>query len=138
MRVVDLFAGCGGLSLGFEQQGFNIVAAFELWDAAIKCYEANFTHPIFKIDLSDTQAAVQLIKEYQPDIIIGGPPCQDFSHAGKRVELTLLILSSRLICLIPKLLYNLLKSISQISLLVGHLAKTFLMQAKELRIKEHY
>ena len=86
MRVVDLFAGCGGLSLGFEQQGFNIVAAFELWDAAIKCYEANFTHPIFKIDLSDTQAAVQLIKEYQPDIIIGGPPCQDFSHAGKRVE----------------------------------------------------
>ena len=86
MRVVDLFAGCGGLSLGFEQQGFNVVAAFELWDAAIKCYEANFTHPIFKIDLSDTQAAVQLIKEYRPDIIIGGPPCQDFSHAGKRVE----------------------------------------------------
>lgn len=86
MKVVDLFAGCGGLSLGFEQQGFNIVAAFELWDAAINCYEANFTHPIFKIDLSDTQAAVQLIKEYQPDIIIGGPPCQDFSHAGKRVE----------------------------------------------------
>lgn len=86
MRVVDLFAGCGGLSLGFEQQGFNIVAAFELWDAAIKCYEVNFNHPIFKIDLSDTQAAVQLIKEYRPDIIIGGPPCQDFSHAGKRVE----------------------------------------------------
>ena len=86
MRVVDLFAGCGGLSLGFEQQGFNVVAAFELWDAAIKCYEANFTHPIFQVDLSDTQAAVQLIKEYRPDIIIGGPPCQDFSHAGKRVE----------------------------------------------------
>lgn len=86
MRVVDLFAGCGGLSLGFELQGFNVVAAFELWDAAIKCYEANFTHPIFQVDLSDTQAAVQLIKEYRPDIIIGGPPCQDFSHAGKRVE----------------------------------------------------
>ena len=86
MRTVDLFAGCGGLSLGFEKQGFEIVAAFELWDAAIKCYKANFNHPVLKVDLADTQNAVENIKKYKPAMIIGGPPCQDFSHAGKRIE----------------------------------------------------
>lgn len=86
MRTVDLFAGCGGLSLGFEEQGFEIVAAFELWDAAIKCYKANFNHPVLKVDLADTQNAVEIIKKYKPSMIIGGPPCQDFSHAGKRIE----------------------------------------------------
>lgn len=35
MRSVDLFAGCGGLSLGFQEQGFDIVAAFEWWTAAV-------------------------------------------------------------------------------------------------------
>ena len=43
MNAVDLFAGCGGLSLGFQKQGFNIVAAFEWWDAAVNCYRANFS-----------------------------------------------------------------------------------------------
>lgn len=86
MKIVDLFSGCGGLSLGFQQQGFEIAGAFEWWDAAIKCYEANFTHPVFKTDLSDVDSAVEQIAKLNPDIIIGGPPCQDFSHAGKRVE----------------------------------------------------
>ena len=86
MKVVDLFSGCGGLSLGFQNQGFDIVAAFEWWDAAIKCYEENFSHPVFKTDLSDVDNAVEDIRKFAPDIIIGGPPCQDFSHAGKRVE----------------------------------------------------
>ena len=86
MKIVDLFSGCGGLSLGFQKQGFEIVAAFEWWDAAIKCYEENFAHPVIKMDLSDTVNAVEVIKEYAPDMIIGGPPCQDFSHAGKRIE----------------------------------------------------
>lgn len=86
MRVVDLFAGCGGLSLGFELENFEVVAAFEWWDAAVKCYSDNFKHPVYKFDLTDTDAAIQEIKKISPDIIIGGPPCQDFSHAGKRVE----------------------------------------------------
>lgn len=86
LKVVDLFAGCGGLSLGFEKQGFDVVASFEWWDAAVKCYSENFNHPIIKADLSDTNTAISLIKPYHPDIIIGGPPCQDFSHAGKRIE----------------------------------------------------
>ncbi len=86
LTAVDLFSGCGGLSLGFQKSGFLLKAAFELWDAAIKCYEANFTHPVIQMDLSDIDKAVAIIREYNPDIIIGAPPCQEFSHAGKRVE----------------------------------------------------
>lgn len=86
MRAVDLFAGCGGLSLGFQNKGFEIISAFELWDSAVKCYKANFTHPVYQLDLSDTDTVIPLIEEMKPDIIIGGPPCQDYSSAGKRVE----------------------------------------------------
>lgn len=86
MRTVDLFAGCGGLSLGFQEEGFDIVAAFELWEAAVKCYKANFGHPMFQTDLSDVSKATEQIRTFYPELIIGGPPCQDFSNAGKRVE----------------------------------------------------
>lgn len=86
MRIVDLFAGCGGLSLGFQNAGFDIVAAFEWWGTAVECYKANFNHPVVQLDLSDTTNAITEIKKYAPDMIIGGPPCQDFSHAGKRIE----------------------------------------------------
>ena len=86
MRVVDLFSGCGGMSLGFEKQGFDVVGAFEWWDAAIRCYKENFKHPVYQMDLSNTAEAIERISELHPDMIIGGPPCQDFSHAGKRVE----------------------------------------------------
>lgn len=86
MKAVDLFAGCGGMSLGFQNAGFNIVAAFEFWDIAAECYEKNFNHPVFRTDLSDVDLAVKQISAFSPDLIIGGPPCQDFSHAGKRIE----------------------------------------------------
>lgn len=86
INTVDLFAGCGGLSLGFQKQGFQLVAAFERWAAAANCYQSNFTHPVFQTDLSDVQTAVEQIRRFHPDIIIGGPPCQDFSQAGKRIE----------------------------------------------------
>jgi DNA (cytosine-5)-methyltransferase 1 len=85
-KIVDLFAGCGGLSLGFQDAGFEIVGAFEYWDVAASCYSHNFKHPIFRDDLSDVDNAIGKIKGMKPDIIIGGPPCQDFSHAGKRIE----------------------------------------------------
>lgn len=86
MKIIDLFSGCGGLSMGFQLEGFDIIAAFEWWDAAIKCYSENFSHPILKFDLTKTEEAIAEIKKLSPDMIIGGPPCQDFSHAGKRVE----------------------------------------------------
>lgn len=86
MRVVDLFAGCGGLSKGFENAGFQLVGAFEFWNAAAECYRQNFNHPVFSTDLSQISTAVQEISALDPEVIIGGPPCQDFSHAGKRIE----------------------------------------------------
>ena len=86
MRTVDLFAGAGGLSLGFQQEGFDVVAAYDNWGPALTCYEDNFDHPIFAIDLSDIEASVEHVSQYSPEAVIGGPPCQDFSSAGKRTE----------------------------------------------------
>lgn len=84
MRCVDLFAGCGGLSLGFGKAGFDVVAAFDKWEPSIKVYKENFNHPIIEQDLADEIDSVNKIRAFYPDIIIGGPPCQDFSSAGKR------------------------------------------------------
>lgn len=56
-RTVDLFAGCGGLSLGFAQAGFEIVAAYDNWERALECYRANLPHPAFLLDLSDVERA---------------------------------------------------------------------------------
>lgn len=86
MRVVDLFCGCGGLSLGFEKAGFDIVAAFDKWDAALHVYNTNFDHPGRSLDLTNVDSCVKTISDLSPDMIIGGPPCQDFSSAGKRDE----------------------------------------------------
>lgn len=86
MRVVDLFCGCGGLSLGFQNAGFNIVAAYDKWVSALAVYQANFEHKSMELDLSDVDKSVAEIERMHPDMIIGGPPCQDFSSAGKRDE----------------------------------------------------
>lgn len=83
MKAVDLFCGCGGMSLGFQNAGFEILAGYDNWPPAISIYKENFDHPIFNMDLS-SESAVEHIRSLQPDIIIGGPPCQDFSIAGNR------------------------------------------------------
>lgn len=86
MRVVDLFSGCGGLSRGFEAANYNVVAAFDAWDIAIDTYKQNFSHHAEVRDLTDTHSSTDIVAGWTPDIIIGGPPCQDFSHAGPRSE----------------------------------------------------
>ena len=86
MNIVDLFCGCGGLSLGFESAGFDVVAGYDNWAAAINVYKENFTHPINQVDLSNVEEASYHISAYEPNMIIGGPPCQDFSSAGLRNE----------------------------------------------------
>lgn len=83
MRAVDLFCGCGGMSLGFQEAGFQILAAFDNWKPAVEIYGRNFMHPIIQKNLLD-EDSVDIIRKYKPDIIIGGPPCQDFSISGKR------------------------------------------------------
>lgn len=85
MQIVDLFAGCGGLSLGFQNAGFTIAAAFDHWKAAVEVYSKNFRHPIYQLDLNALNN-LSLIRQFSPEMIIGGPPCQDYSSAGKRDE----------------------------------------------------
>lgn len=85
METVDLFSGCGGLSLGFQNAGFEILAAFDKWESAIKVYRDNFNHPIYDTDLGSDEG-LEFVKSLKPQMIIGGPPCQDFSSAGKRDE----------------------------------------------------
>lgn len=86
MKVVDLFSGCGGLSLGFQMAGFDVVAAYDNWDKAVATYRYNFAHPVFSADLMAYESVSQQIRNFAPDVIIGGPPCQDYSSAGKRDE----------------------------------------------------
>lgn len=86
MRVVDLFAGCGGLSRGFEDAGFELTLAVERWEPAREVYRKNFDHIVSDMDLSNVVDAGRLVAKERPDVIIGGPPCQEFSAAGTRVE----------------------------------------------------
>jgi DNA (cytosine-5)-methyltransferase 1 len=84
MAVVDLFCGCGGLSLGFQYAGFDIVRAFDNWDKAVNIYNANFEHEAELCDVYDLTS--QYLEGFHPNVIIGGPPCQDYSSAGMQDE----------------------------------------------------
>lgn len=86
MKTVDLFSGCGGLSLGLKNEGYNVVLALDNWQKAIESYKANFNSEARVFELSDIENTVDLLKKYEIDVIAGGPPCQDFSSAGKRIE----------------------------------------------------
>ena len=83
---MDLFCGCGGLSLGFTMAGFDVVAAYDNWKIALDTYRLNFGHKATMLDLKNVEESVNIIRNDEPDMIIGGPPCQDFSSAGKRDE----------------------------------------------------
>ncbi len=57
MRVVDLFCGCGSLSLGYQKAGYDVAAAFDNWSAALCVYRRNVGNHASPIDLSDTVAS---------------------------------------------------------------------------------
>lgn len=87
-NVIDLFCGCGGLSLGFEMAGFDVSLAIDNWEDALITYRHN--HPESKTLNADLLQLDPLDVENKYDIhdvsvIIGGPPCQGFSVAGKRI-----------------------------------------------------
>lgn len=86
LKVIDLFSGVGGLSLGFRKEGFEVVLANEIDTEISESYSKN--HPetiminkdITKLNISD------VFEKYKGeiDVIIGGPPCQGFSQKGQR------------------------------------------------------
>lgn len=86
--VIDLFCGCGGLSLGFERAGFKPVLAIDVWKDALTTYEFN------NLGVNTLCADISMLNPLEikrkydiskVDVIIGGPPCQGFSIAGKRI-----------------------------------------------------
>ncbi|MGP1416122.1 MAG: DNA cytosine methyltransferase [Treponema sp.] len=84
MRCVDLFCGCGGLSSGFSQAGYEVVLGIDKWKKALNIYKKNFSHKALEEDITNEERIVASMEQFNPEIIIGGPPCQDFSSAGKR------------------------------------------------------
>lgn len=87
-KALAFFSGCGGLSLGFAAAGFNLIGHVEIEPSANKIYEENFkTSKLLGTDIceiTDEQAKQWKDASHGIDIIIGGPPCQGFSLAGKR------------------------------------------------------
>jgi DNA (cytosine-5)-methyltransferase 1 len=90
--VVDLFCGAGGLTLGFKQAeykgyGFKVVAAVDVWERACETYKVN--HPEVEVICGDiredwVKRRLTEVAGGHVDVVIGGPPCEAFSLAGKR------------------------------------------------------
>lgn len=87
MKIIDLFCGIGGLSLGFEQAGFEVVSAIDMWSDAVRTYNHNRKEKVAKVmtveDYNNTMLP-EIINDYHISGIIGGPPCQGFSTVGRR------------------------------------------------------
>jgi DNA (cytosine-5)-methyltransferase 1 len=88
IRTLSLFSGAGGLDLGFHRSGFNILTAVELESKYCRTLEANCEHffgtRVDVINQDVTRFDPSKIKTSGVDCIIGGPPCQTFSAAGRR------------------------------------------------------
>lgn len=88
LNVLDLFCGCGGMSKGLTDAGLNVVAGIDIWDKAVANYNKNFEHKAYCEDLTalPPEKFNQLYNadNKRIDILVGGPPCQSFSIAGKR------------------------------------------------------
>lgn len=89
-KALDLFCGAGGLSSGLERAGFKVALAVDNWGAAHETFTCNFPEVAFlaadlgQLGSADLLAAAAIQDGEQPTLIVGGPPCQGFSSAGKR------------------------------------------------------
>lgn len=80
-KALDLFCGTGGLTLGLEAAGFEVVGAVDSWEPAIRSYRANFDHRAWLTDAGDLDARklAEMGLGEPIDVVVGGPPCQGFS-----------------------------------------------------------
>jgi DNA (cytosine-5)-methyltransferase 1 len=84
--AIDLFSGAGGLSLGLEEAGFNVILAADHDEAAVQTHLAMFPGLCLDLDLAEPERIddlVGLLDGIEVDLIAGGPPCQPFSRAGR-------------------------------------------------------
>ncbi len=85
---IDLFAGCGGLSLGMEQAGFTPIFANEIWSDAAETYRRNRGMSEKDVFVGDIKYLVEHLKDFKLPknitMVCGGPPCQGFSMANRQ------------------------------------------------------
>jgi len=86
IKMIDLFAGAGGLTLGFHQNKIDILDTIEIDENAVKTYNFNFKQNIVPKDITNNEIRFNFIEKnkHKAEILIGGFPCQGFSMAGKR------------------------------------------------------
>ena len=82
LTAVSLFTGAGGMDIGFEKAGVEVVFANELMAEAAATYNANHTEGVMlNADINDVIGDIEKLRGV--DLVFGGPPCQGFSVAGK-------------------------------------------------------
>ena len=82
LTAVSLFTGAGGMDVGFENAGVQVLVANELMKEASETYREN--HPNTKLINADINKVIDTFSQYNgADLVFGGPPCQGFSVAGK-------------------------------------------------------
>ena len=86
LTAIDLFCGCGGFTKGLIDAKINVLVGIDIWNKAIESYSENYNHYALCEDLTNytPKKCYKLIKTKKIDLIVGGPPCQSFSIAGKR------------------------------------------------------
>jgi DNA (cytosine-5)-methyltransferase 1 len=86
--VIDLFCGCGGLSEGFRKAGFNLLAANDNWETSTKTFKNNHGLAPILGDINKNDVYCSLLEFASgAEVVVGGPPCQAFSTAGKRLSI---------------------------------------------------
>ena len=89
VNYIDLFSGVGGISLGFEKEGFKNIFSIDFDEQACKTYKKNFSnHNLIEKDIKDLtkKEILNIIKGKEIDVVVGGVPCQSFSMAGNRIR----------------------------------------------------